>query len=129
MNDHTDVLVLSGLGKLQAKHQQLLLDKSASTPRFQMFKKVILVCTNPPDLCQPFTLLHRVELDTLVPELAFLLNARDIDVPPISTELRRRHFTVNSDSDHILGSIMTEVQLVCVVDQGEVAIWQCLHCN
>ena len=119
-----DMLILPGIGKQQ---DQLDISKKGQARRSNhkdRFTRVIVLAASPTNLCQPFFLMMRAEVERLIPDMDFILRLRDVDVPPISTEDRRRKYKVAADCDHILAPVLDEVHLFAVVDAGE---FQFLH--
>ena len=111
-----DIISLPWLGKhqffLNVAYEQNLWHRVR-----EEFDHVILYANNG-SMCQPFHLVSREVLKTLVPVMAYRMDQFDDDVPPISKEFRKRSFKVNSTHDHVLASVITEAQLFAVLDAG-----------
>ena len=117
--DPVDTLDVPWLHRHQSRLARLLDCRMLSHSSVEKYDKVILSVVNPSTLCQPYVLVHRYDLYSLIPSLADFLDASDVDIPPISNLDRARTYEVNTDCTHFMAGVIKEIKLFAVIDTGK----------
>ena len=117
--DPVDVLEVPWLANHQRRLSRIGDYKMLSHSNVEKYDKVILVVETPAEICQPYLLVHRYDLNSLIPSLAEFLDSRDVDIPPIGNLDRCRSYEVNPECTHFMSGVIKEVKLFAVIDTGK----------